>query len=177
MVKRNYANDPYEAKHQFLINKRESTELKHFHDSKAFIEYSNKINNLYTNIEEFNPNKKRTILITFHDKIVDMLSIEKLNSIVTELVIRGKKLIICLVVITQTYFKVPKNVRLNTTHCFIMEVPNKQIAYNQSTDIDFKDFMNLYQTCPAKPYSFLVTDDTVASDNLLRFRKNLLEGI
>ena len=60
-----YAKDPYEAKYQFLINKRESTGLKHFNDSKAFIEYSNDMDDIYKNIEEYNPNKKRKILIVF----------------------------------------------------------------------------------------------------------------
>ena len=87
-----YAKDPYEAKYQFLINKRESTGLKHFNDSKAFIEYSNDMNDIYKNTEEYNPNKERKILIAFDDIIGDMLSNKKLNSIVTELFIRGRKL-------------------------------------------------------------------------------------
>ena len=144
-----YAKDPYEAKYQFLINKRESTELKHLNDSKAFIEYSNDMDDSYKNIEEHNPNKKRKILIVFDDMIADMLSSKKLNLIVTELFIRGRKLNISLVVITQSYFAVPKNIRLNSAHYFIMKIPNKQelqeIAFNQSSDIDFQDFMNLYK--------------------------------
>ena len=104
-----YAKDPYEAKYQFLINKRESTGLKHFNDSKAFIEYSNDMDDIYKNIEEYNPNKKRKILIVFDDMIADMLSNKKLNPVVTELFIRGRKLNISL-------FAVPKNIRLNSTH-------------------------------------------------------------
>ena len=113
--------------------------------------------------------------------IADMLCNKKFNLIVTELFIRGRKLNISLVFITQSYFAVPKNIRLNSTHYFIMKIPNKQelqqIAFNHSSDIDFKDFMNLYKKCTAKPYSFLVIDATLASDNPLRFRKNLLERI
>ena len=75
----------------------------------------------------------------------------------------------------------PKSIRLNSTHYVIMEIPNKrelqQIAFNQSSDINFKDFINLYKKCGAKPYSSLVTDAALASDNTLRFRKNLLERI
>ena len=97
------------------------------------------------NIEEYNPNKKKNILIVFDDTIADMLINRKLNSIVTELFIRSRKLNICLVFITQSYFAVPKNIRLNSTHCFIMEIPNKralqQIVYNHSSDIDSKDLM------------------------------------
>ena len=105
----------------------------------------------------------------FHNK--------KLNSIVTELFIRGRKLNISLVFITQSYYKVPKDVRLNTTHFFIMKIPHKrelqQIAINHSSDKDFKEFINIYKKDTDEPYSFLVSDTTLASDNPLRFRKNL----
>ena len=100
------------------------------------------------------------------------LVIKKLNPIVTELFIRGIKLNISLVFITQTYFAVPKNIRLNSTHYEL-----QQIAFNHSSDIHFKDFINLYKKYTAKPYSFLVIDTTLASDNRLRFRKNLSERI
>ena len=137
----------YEAKYQFLINKRESTRLKHLNDSKAFIEYSNDMDDIYKNIEEYNPNKKGKILIVFDDMIADMFSNEKLNATVTKLFIRGRKLNICLVFITQSYFAMPKSIRLNSTHYFLMKIPNKrelqQIEFNQSSDIEFKDFMNL----------------------------------
>ena len=87
-----------------------------------------------------------------------MLNNEKLNPIVTELFIRGGKLNISLVFITQSYLAIPKNTRLNSTHYFIMEIPNKQdfqqIVVNHSWDIDFQDFMNLYKKCIEKPYSF-----------------------
>ena len=89
-----YAKDPYDAKYQFLINKRESTGLNHFNDPKAFIEYSNDIQDVYKNIDEYNIEKKRKILIVFDDMIADMINNKKLNSIVTELFIRGRKLTI-----------------------------------------------------------------------------------
>ena len=172
-----YAKDPYEAKYQFLINKRESTGLKHFNDPKAFIEYSNDMHDVYKNIDEYNPDKENKILIVFDDMIADMIHNKKLNSIVTKLFIRGRKLNIYLVFITQSYFKVPKDVRLNTTHFFISKILNKgelqQIAINHSSDISTKDFTNIYQKCTVESYSFLVNDTTLASDNPLRFRKNL----
>ena len=102
-----YAKDPYGANYQLLNNKRESIGIKHFNDSKAFIEYSNDMDDIYKNIEEYNPNKKRKILIVFDDMIADMLSNKKLNPIVTELFIRGRKLNISLVFITQSYFALP----------------------------------------------------------------------
>ena len=142
-----YNKDPYEAKYQFLINKRESVGLKHFNDCKAFIEYLNDMQDVYKNITEYNPGKKHKILIVFDDMIAGMINNKKLNSIVTELFIRGRKLNISLVFITQSYFKVPKDVRLNFTHFCIMKIPNKrqvqQIALNHLSDIDLKDFIKL----------------------------------
>ena len=85
-----YAKDPYEAKYQFLINKRGRTGLKHFNDPKAFIEYSNDIQDVYKNINEYNEDKDRTILIVFDDLIADMINNKNLNSIVTKLFIRGR---------------------------------------------------------------------------------------
>ena len=96
-----YAKDPYETKYQFLINKRESTGLKHFNDPKAFIEYSNDMQEVYKNIEEHNADTKRKILIAFDDMTVDMINNKKLNLLVTELFIGGRKLNISLVFITQ----------------------------------------------------------------------------
>ena len=172
-----YAKDLYEVKYQFLINKRESTGLKHFNDSKAFIEYSNHMQNVYKNNNEYNIDKDRKILIGFDDLIADMINNKKLNLIMTELFIRGRKLNISLVFIAQSYFKVPKDVRLNTTHFFIMKIPNKrelhQTAISHSSDIDFKDFINMYKKCTDKSYSFLVSDTTLSPDDPLRFRKNL----
>ena len=94
-----------------LINKRGSTVSKHLNDSEAFTEYSNIMDDIYKNIEEYNPNKKCRILIVFDDMIANMLSNEKLNSIVTELFIRGRKFNISLVFIRQSDFAVPKNIR------------------------------------------------------------------
>ena len=133
--------------------------------------------NVKKNIEEYNADKDRKILIPFDDLITDMINNKKINSIVTELFIRGRKLNISLAFITQSYFKVPKDVRLNSTHFFIMKIPNKrelqQIALNHSSDINSKDFIKIYKKCTAEPYSFLVNDATLASDNPLRFRKNI----
>ena len=115
------------------------------------------------NIEDYNLGKKRKILIVFDDMIADMINNKKLNPTVTELFIRGRKLNISNVFITQSYFKVPTDVRLNSTHFFIMKILYKrelqQIVLNHSSDIGFNDFMN---------------DTTLPSDDPLRFRKNLL---
>ena len=89
------------------------------------MEHSNIMDNIYKNIEEFNSNKKRKRLLVFDDIIADMLSNKNLNSVVTELIIRGRKLNISLAFTTQSYFKVPKDVRLNTRHFYIMKILNK----------------------------------------------------
>ena len=118
-----YAKYSFEANYQLLINKRESSGLKYLNDSKAFVEYSNDMDHIYKNIEKYNPNKKRKILIVFDDMIAYMLSNRKLNPVVTELLIKGRKVNISVVFITQSYFTVPKDIGLNSKHYFVMKVP------------------------------------------------------
>ena len=109
-----------------LINKRESTGLKYLNDSKAFIEYSSNMDDIYkTILKNTMQIKKQKIFIVFDDMILDMLSNKKLNPIVTKLFIRGRKLYIYLVFMTQSYFAVPKNIRLNSAHYFVMKIPKK----------------------------------------------------
>ena len=174
-----HAKDPYEAKYQYLINKREGVVTDHFNNPKAFIEYSNDMHDVYKNINKYNPDKENKILIVFDNMIADMINNKKLNSIVTQLFIGGRKLNISLVFMTQSYFKVPKDVRLNTTHFFIPKILNntelQQIAINHSSDISTKDFKNIYRKCTAEPCSFFVNDTTLPSNNHLRFRKNLFD--
>ena len=160
-----------------MINKRKGVGINNLKDPKVFIEYSNDMHDFYKNINEYNPDKENKILVVCDDMIADMIHNKKLNSIVTELFIRGRKLNISLVFISQLYFKVPKDARLNTSHFFIAKIPNKrelhQIAINHSSEISTKDFANIYRKCTNKPYSFLVIDTMLASNNLLRFRKNI----
>ena len=172
-----YAKDPHEAKNQYLIEICEKVGIDHHNDPRVYIKYSNDMRDVYKSINYYNPDKENKILIDFDDMIADMINNKKLNSIVTELFIRGRKLNISLVFITQSYFKVPKDVRLNTSHFFIAKIPNKrelqQIAINHSSDINTKDFANIYRKCTAEPYFFLFNDTTLASNKPLRFRKNL----
>ena len=97
-----YAKDPYEAKYQYLINKREKVGLKHSDDPKTFVEYSNDMQNVYKNIEEYNLGKKLKVLTVFDDMITDKINNKNLNSIVIELFIRGKKFNISILFITQS---------------------------------------------------------------------------
>ena len=174
-----YAKDPYKAKYQYLINKKEGIDIDHFNDPKAFIEYSNDMHDVYKNIDEYNPDKENKTLIVFDDIIADMIHNKKLDSMMTKLFIRGRKLNISLVFITQSYFKVLKDIRLNTTLFFITKIPDRrelrEIATNDSSDISTKDFTNIYRKCTIEPYSFLDNDTTLASDNPLRFRKLFLK--
>ena len=133
---------------------------------------------VYNNIDEYNADKENKILMVFDYMIADMINNKKLYLVVTKLFIRGRKINIS-VFITQSYFKVRKDVRLNTTHLFITKIPNKrelqQIALNHSSDISTKYFINIYKKCTAEQYSFLVNDAMPASDNPFRFRKNLFK--
>ena len=117
-------------------------------------------------------------LIVFDDIKADMDYNRELSPIVTELSLRGRKPNISLVFISQFYFKVPKTIRLNATHYFIMKIPNKrelqQTRSSHLSDIDFKASVKFYKKYTKESYLFLVNDVTLSSDNPLRFRKNLL---
>ena len=103
-----YTKYPYKAKYQFLINEREIIGLKHFNDAKAFVVYSNNMQDIYKNIGEYNSGKKRKILIVFDDMIADTINNKKLNSIMIKLFTRSRKLNIPLGFITQSYLKFQK---------------------------------------------------------------------
>ena len=115
-----YIKDPFESKYQLLINGREKVGNENLKNPKAFIDYSQTTDDVYENLEDYNPTKKRRVLIVFNDMIADMESNKKLSPIVTELFLRGRKLNVSLVFISKSYFEVPKTIILNTTHYFIM---------------------------------------------------------
>ena len=172
-----YAKDVSEPKYEFLIKKREDAGIKHLNDSNAFIECSNTMDDVYENID-CNPSRKTKILIVFGDMIEDIMTNKKFRVIIKELFIRCRKLNISLVFITQSYFFVPKDVRLNSTHYLIMKINNKRelqnIAINHSADIDYKDFVKIYRECTKKPYSFLTIDTRLPASDPLSFRKKFL---
>ena len=128
-----------------------------------------------------NPGKKRKILMVLDDMIAEMINNKELQKLVTELYlyIRGRKLNISSCFILQSHFKTFKYIRLNTTHFVVMRISDKRkpqkIALNHSSDIDFNNFMKIYKKCTAEPYSFLVNDTALPTDDPLRFRKNLLK--
>ena len=141
-----------------MIKKRKDAEIKHLNDPNAFIECSNTIDDVYENIHDYNSSRKRKILIVFYDVIADIETNKKFQAIIKELFIRCRKLNISLVFITQSYFSVPKDVRLNSTHYLIMKINKKRalqnIAINHSADIDYQDFIRICREC-AKKYNII----------------------
>ena len=117
-----YAKDLSEPKYGYLIKNRENAGINYLNDSKTFIEYSNTMNVVYQNIDNYNPNRKRKILIVLDDTIADIMTNKKFQSIIKDLFITCRKPNISLVFITQSYFSVPKDVRLKSTHYLIMKI-------------------------------------------------------
>ena len=176
-----YAKHLSESKYEYLIKKCENTGIKHLNDPKAFIKCSNTMNDVYENIDNYNPKRQRKILIVFDDMIADIMTNKKFQSIIKELFIRCRKLNISLVFITQSYFSFPKDVRLNSTHYLIMKINNKKesqnIAINHSADIEYKDFIKTYRECTKKPFFSFTIDTTLPACNPLRVRKNLFDTL
>ena len=134
------------------------------------------MDDFYNNIDDYNPKRKRKISIVFDDMIADIMTNKIFHAIIKELFIRCRKLNISLVLITQSYFSVLTEVRLNSTHYLIMKIHNRRelqhIATSHSADIDYKDFLKIYRNCKKEPYPLSI-DTTLPVDNPLRFRKNL----
>ena len=158
-----------EPKYCLLIKKCENAGIKHLDDPSAFMKYSNTMNSVYNNIDDYNPKRNRKILIIFDDMISDKNTNKKFQFMVKELFNRCRKLNTSLVFITQSYYLVPKDVRLNSTLYLIKEIHNKRelqhIAINHSADIDYKDFMKIYEKFTSEPYSLLTIDTTLSADN------------
>ena len=163
---------------QFFINERKKMVIKKLKNPKVFNDYSHEIDDVYEHLEHYNLTKTGRVLTVFDDMVEDIESNKKLSPIVTELFLRGRKLNISLVFISQSDFEVSKTIRLNATYYFIMKIPKKkelqQIAPSHLSGIDFKDFMKFYKDYTKELHSLLVNDTTLSSDNPLRFRKNLL---
>ena len=139
------------------------------------------MDDIYKNINDYNPSRKRRILIIFDDMISDIMTNKKFQAIIKELFIRCRKLNSSLVFITQSYFSVPKDVRLNSIRYLIMKINNLQnlqnIVINHSADVDYKDFIKIYKECTKEPFSSLTIDTTLPASNPLRFRKNLFDSL
>ena len=138
------------------------------------------MDDVYTNIDDYNAKRKRKVLIVFDDMIADIMTNKRFQEIIKQLFIRRRELNISLVFITQSYFSVKKEIRLNSTHYLITKIHNRkelqQIAFNHSADIDYKYFLKIYINCTNEPYSFLTIDTTLPADNPMRFRKNFSDS-
>ena len=132
------------------------------------------MDDIYDDIEDYNKKRKRKILIVFHDMISHVMSNKKAEQVLKELFIRYRKLNISLCFVTQSFFSVPKDERLNCTHYIIFKLNSKRelqnIAIDHSADIDCKDFVNIYRNCTKEPYNFLTIDTAQPADK--RFKKN-----
>ena len=171
-----YAKDTDEKKYQYLINKREQAVTKNLNDPHAFIEYSHDMNDVLDDINNYNKNRDKRVLIIFDDMIADIMRSEKVKAIVF---IRCRKLNISIVFIIQSYFRTPKDARLNSTHYILMKIGNKNelksIAEENSGHLDFKDFLKIYNYCTKEPYSFMLVDTRPTA--LVTFKKNFDEPI
>ena len=175
-----YAKDQSEPKYEFLIKNRENVRITHLNDPNAFIECWNTMDDVYENINDYNPIIKRKKIIVFDDMIADIMTNKKFQAIIKELFVGCRKLNISLAFITQSYSSVPKDVRINLTHYLIMKINNKRelqnISCNYSANIDYKGFLKVYREC-TEPFNFLTIDTTLPVSNPLRCRKNLFGSL
>ena len=152
--------------------------IKNLKDATAFIEHSNTMDDVNDDIEDYNKKRKRKVLIVSDDMISHVMSKKKAQQVLKELFIRCRKLNVSLCFLTQSYFSVPKDVRLNCTHYIILKLNNKSelqnIANNHSADIDYKDFVKIYRNCTKEPYNFLTIDTAQTVDK--RFKKNFSDS-
>ena len=157
-----YAKDIDEKKYQFLINKREQAGTKNLDDPHAFIEYSNDMDDVLDDINNYNKDRDKKVLIVFDDMIADIEYNKKFKRIIKELSSRARKINVSIVFITQSYFRALKDARLNSTHYILMKIGNKRelkrIAEEKSSHLDYKDFLKMYNYCTREPYSLMTID-------------------
>ena len=156
--------DLSEPKYEYLIKKRDDAGIKHLNNPNEFIECSNRMDDVYGNINDYNLIRKRKKIIVFDDMIAHIMTNKRFLS-------HNQRIVYL------SYFSVPKDVTLNTTHYFVMKINNKRelqnIAINHSADIDYQDFKKIYRECTREPLNFLTIDTTLLASDPLRFRKNL----
>ena len=167
--------------YEYLIKKRENIGIKYLNDRNAFIEYSNTMNDVYENINDNNPIRKRKKIIVFGDMIADTMTNKNFPAIIKQSFIRCRKLNISLVFITQSYFSVPKDVRLNSSHYLIIKINNRKelqnTAIDHSADINYKYCMEIYRECTKEPFNFLTIDANLLVSNPVRFSKGLFDSL
>ena len=174
-----YTQDLHEPKYEYLINKREQAGVKNLDDPKAFIEYSDDMDDVLGEINNYNKNRDKKVLIVFDDMIVDIEYNKKFKIIIKELFYRARKINISIVFIMQSYFRALKDARLNSTHYILMKIGNekelKSIAEEKSGHLDYKDFLKMYNYCTREPYSFITIDARPTAT--IPFKKNFDEPL
>ena len=162
-----YAKDLHEPKYEYLINKREQAGIKNLNDPHAFIEYLDDMNDVLDDINNYDKNRDKKVLIVFDDMIADIEYNKKFKRIIKELFYRARKI------------KVSKDARLNSTHYILMKIGNKKelksIAEEKSGHLDYKDFLEMYNYCIKEPYSFMTID--VRPTTTIPFKKIFKELI
>ena len=157
-----YAKDIHEPKYEYLINKREQAGIKNLNHPQAFIEYSDDMNDVLDDINNYNKNRDQKVLIVFDDMIADIEYNKNFKRVIKELFYRVRKINVSIVFITQSYFKALKDARLNSTHYILVKIGNKKelkrIAEEKSGHLDYKDFLKMYNYCTKEPYSFMTID-------------------
>ena len=171
-----HAKDLHEPKYEYLINKREQAGIKNLNDPQTFIEYSNDMNDVLDDINNYNKNRDKKVLIVFDDMIDDVEYNNNFKRIIKELFYRARKINVSIVYIAQSYFRALKDARLNSTRYIIMKIGNKKelqkIAEEKSGYLDYKDFLKMYNYCTRKPYSFMMIDARPTAT--IPFKKTLM---
>ena len=174
-----YAKDLHEPKYEYLINKREQVGIKNLNDPHAFIEYSDDMNDVLNDINNYNKNRDKKVLIVFDDMVADIEYNKNFKRIIKELFYRARKINVSIVFITQSYFRALKDARLNSTNYILMKIGNKKelksIAEEKSCNLDYKDFLKMHNYCTKEPYSFMTIDARPTAT--LPFKKNFDEPI
>ena len=172
-----YTKDLSEPKYEYLINKREQAGIKNLNDPHAFIEYSNDMDDVLDDIDNYNKNRDKKVLTVFDDMIADIKYNKNFKQIIKELFYRARKINISFVFIMQSYFRALKDARLNSTHYILMKIGNKKelksITEEKSGYLDYKDFLKMYNYCTREPYSFMTIDARPTATMV--FKKNFTE--
>ena len=121
-----YAKNLHEPKYEYLINKREQAEIKSLNDPHVFIEYSDDMNDVLDDINNYNKNRDKKVLIVFDDMIADIKYNKNVKRIIKEIFYRARKINVSIVCNTQSYFRALKDARLNSTHYILMKIGNKK---------------------------------------------------
>ena len=151
MIKFIYMLKIYTNIYEYLINRREQAGIKNLNNPHAFIEYSDDMNDVLDDVNNYNKNRDKKILIAFDDMIADVEYNKNFKRIIKELFYRTRKINVSIVFITQSYFRALKDARLNSTHYITMKINNKKelkrIAEEKSGHLDYKDFLKMYNYC------------------------------